>query len=65
MRPLPRLLAISLVGVSCGGGTSGPSGTPTPAPTPVEPTFPVSGLVFYDANGNGRATRVKTGRCPG
>jgi lysophospholipase L1-like esterase len=65
MRPLPRLLAISLVGVSCGGGTSGPSGTPTPAPTPVEPTFPVSGLVFYDANGNGTRDAGEDGTVPG
>jgi lysophospholipase L1-like esterase len=65
MRPLPRLLAIALVGVSCGGGTSGPSGTPTPAPTPAGPTFPVSGFVFYDANGNGARDAGEDGTVPG
>lgn len=65
MRPPPHLLAVALVGASCGGG-SGPGGPgPVPTPTPTVPTFPVSGVVFYDANGNGTRDAGEDGTVPG
>jgi lysophospholipase L1-like esterase len=66
MRPLTRVLAIALVGVSCSSGVSGP-GLPTPVttPGPAGPTHPVSGFVFYDANGNGARDPGEDGTVPG
>jgi lysophospholipase L1-like esterase len=64
MRPT-RLLALAALASACGSGPSGPSGTPTPAPTPALPTFPVSGFVFYDANGNGTRDAGEDGTVPG
>lgn len=65
MRP-NRLLALALVASACGGGgTSGPSGTSTPPTTPAQPTYPVSGVVFYDANGNGTRDAGEDGTVPG
>jgi lysophospholipase L1-like esterase len=65
MRPLPRLLAIALVGVSCGGGSGPGNPTVVSTPPPSVPTFPVSGFVFYDANGNGVRDAGEDGTVPG
>lgn len=65
MRPLPRLLAFALAGVSCGGGSGPGASTPVAPPAPILPTFPVSGTVFYDANGNGNRDAGEDGTVPG
>jgi len=56
------LLLISLLGTlaACGGGSSGG----TSGPTPVQPTFTVSGAVFYDENGNGSLDPGENTRLP-
>jgi lysophospholipase L1-like esterase len=64
MRPT-RFLALAALASACGSGPSGPSGPPSPAPTPNLPTFPVSGVVFYDANGNGVRDAGEDGTVPG
>ena len=44
---------------ACGGGGGGTSG-----PTPVQPTFIVTGAVFYDENGNGSLDPGENTRLP-
>jgi lysophospholipase L1-like esterase len=57
------LALISLISLSAcgGGGSSSPTG---PGPTP-DPGFGVSGLVFYDENGNGGLDASEVVRLPG
>ena len=54
---------ISLVVLAACGGGSSPTG-PGPGPTPT-PGHPVSGVVFYDVNGNGTLDPGDTVRLPG
>ncbi len=56
------LLLAALLVPACGGG--GSSTGPGPTPTPV-PGSPVSGVVFYDENGNGVLDGTETVRLPG
>ncbi len=64
MRAL-RVVSLALIASGCGGGPSGPDGTPSPAPTPSLPTFPVSGVVYYDENGSGTLDAGEDARVPG
>src|SRR5688572_22560160 len=57
MRILPTLLAVSLLGASCGGGSS------PAAPTPLART--VTFVAFLDENRNGQLDGPETIRIPG
>jgi lysophospholipase L1-like esterase len=56
------VLLAALLAPACGGG--GSSTGPDPAPTPV-PGSAVSGVVFYDENGDGTLDGTETVRLPG
>jgi lysophospholipase L1-like esterase len=56
---LLSLLATTLSACGGGGGNGGTTG-----PTPVQPTFTVSGAVFYDENGNGTLDAGENTRVP-
>jgi lysophospholipase L1-like esterase len=59
-RSLPLLLSLSTL-AACGGGGGGGG---TSGPTPVQPTFSVTGAVFYDENGNGTLDAGENTRVP-
>jgi lysophospholipase L1-like esterase len=59
---LPAFLTLVTLAPACGGGGS-PS-APGPNPTPI-PGSPVSGVVFYDENGNGGLDAGEDVRLPG
>jgi lysophospholipase L1-like esterase len=61
---LPTLLAVAALVPACGGGGSptGPGANPTPTPATGSP---VSGVVFYDENGNGGLDAGQDVRLPG
>ena len=58
-RRLRFSLLIGLVAAACGGGSPTDPGTPTP------PGTPVTGVVFYDVNGNGLLDATEVVRLPG
>jgi len=62
--PLPALLALAALAPACGGGGSPAGPGPNPTPTPVTGS-PVSGVVFYDENGNGVLDAGEDVRLPG
>jgi len=55
-RFLPLVLLLASLSACGGGGSSGP--------TPVQPTFSVTGAVFYDENGNGVLDPSESTRVP-
>lgn len=59
-RALLPLLAFAAILPACGGKGGGTSG-----PSQVQPTFTVSGAVFYDENGNGLLDPNENTRVPG
>jgi lysophospholipase L1-like esterase len=64
MRGRLALLGLALAATACGGGGSSPSG-PSVAPTPVTGPNSLTGLVFYDENGNGSLDGGENVRIPG
>jgi lysophospholipase L1-like esterase len=61
----PALILLAALAVSCGKGSSGPTG-PGGNSTPPPPVgSAVSGFVFYDENGNGVPDPGETVRLPG
>ena len=63
-RTVALLVALPLLALACGGGGSSTGPNPVPTPTPV-PGTPVSGVVFYDENGNGALDSGEDVRLPG
>ena len=61
---LSRIVALKplIILPACGGGSSSPSG---PGTTPTAaPGYPVSGVVYYDENGNGVLDATESVRLP-
>jgi lysophospholipase L1-like esterase len=63
---VPRRLAIiaALLAVACGGGGGSPTTNPLPSNPPPTGSNTVSGVVFYDQNGNGTPEADEPVRLP-